>query len=255
MRKGSAVDKRGLWLAFALWLAMATAFLFWFDYAAVSAIFHPQLGPAGRTVFQVQGYSNTVYPFTYAGAALSLVGVACFVFRQERAELGLVVAALLGLLVGNIASIGMINCYEQVFVGLLYYTEFGHAAGIYWLGYYWGQVGLAGSTLAGMIPVVAAVPWGRRRNWPGVSLFLGIYAISMGVWFLHGYTPPQSGDAIDYWANAVSRVSSQLVLVALVSNQDVLGWLLTQVRRIRTKFSRSSPAGASASSVPLRVEE
>jgi hypothetical protein len=249
------VDKRALWVALAVWLAVGTAFLIWFDFAAATAILHPQSDTAGNTQFQVPGYQNTVYPFTYAGALVSVLGVAVFVFQRERPEMRGALAVLLGLVVGNLASIGMINCYEQVFVGLRWFTGFGHGDSVYWLGQYWGTIPHAGATLAGMLPVLAVLPWARRRNWPGVSFFLGVYAVSMAVWFFHGYPDPQNGTALDYWMNALSRISSQLVLVAIVTTHDPIRIVVARVRRIRARPGdrspeRSAPLSPTTASVP-----
>jgi len=230
-----SVDQRGLWISLAVWLAMATAFLIWFDYAAATAIFHPQPDLVGNIRYQVPGFQNTVYPFTYVGVAASVLGVAIFIYLKERPQLGILLAVLLGLVVGNLASIGMINCYEQVFVGLRWFTGFGHGDSVYWMGLYWGNYQEAGMTLAGMIPVLAILPWARWRNWPGISLCLGVYAISMGIWFFHGYPDPQNGDALDYWMNGVSRIASQLALVAAISTQDPLRLLVARFRSYRTR--------------------
>lgn len=54
------MDGRAFWVAIALWLAMTTAFLLWFDYASATAIFHPIKDLSGNILFQVPGYANTV---------------------------------------------------------------------------------------------------------------------------------------------------------------------------------------------------
>jgi hypothetical protein len=224
------MDRRGLWVALVVWLVMATAFLIWFDYAAATAIFHPQTDAAGRTLFQVPDYQNTVYPFTYAGATISVLGVAYFVYRVERPALHPALAVTLALTVGNLASIGMINSYEQVFVGLRWFTGFGHGDSVYWLNQYWGTVGSAGYTLAGMVPVLAVLPWSRWRNLPGVLLCFGVYAIAMAIWFVHGYADPQYGDLLVYAMNAASRIASQVALVAAVSSRDFVSALRSRLR-------------------------
>jgi hypothetical protein len=231
------MNRRTVWIVFAVLLAMGTVFLAWFDYAAVAAIFHPSTDPAGRTVFLVPGYSNTVYPFTYIAAAASVVGVAIFVYRAERREFRWAPGALLALAVGNLASIGMVDCYEQILVGLWWFTGFGHGWSVYWIGRYWGTIPGAGETLAGLVPVLVILPWCQRRNWPGVALCLGVYALSMSVWFFHGLSGPQNGDALDYWMNAVSRGSSQLVLVAAVSSRDVVRLLAARLHKLGQRHS------------------
>jgi hypothetical protein len=225
-----------MWLAVGLWLVTCTAFLIWFDVAAATAILHPGSDPLGHTVFQVPPNSNTVYPFTYVGAAASVVGVAVCVFRRERASMPAIAAVLLGLLVGNLASIGMINCFEQVFLGLRYLTPWNHAAAEYWLVLdWWNSATGAGVTAGGMLAVLAVLPWSRRQNLPGVVACLAVYTASMMIWFFHGYAGPQSGDALDFWMNAVARVASQLALVAAVLPKDAIATLLVAIRPVRTK--------------------
>jgi hypothetical protein len=237
------VDSRQHWIALAVLLATVTSLLIWFDYAAATAIFHPQPDPGGKTLFQIPGYSNTVYPFTYVGVAASVFGVAWFVYKRERPELRIVPAALLALIIGNLASIGMINTFEQAFVGLRYFTIAGQGDSVYWLGLYWGDPRSAGLTLAGMLPVLAILPWARRRNLPSVLLCLGLYALAMSVWFYHGYGDPQYGDATDYGLNSLARIASQLALVAAVSSQDLVRVLW---RRCQSLRRRPAPGGSSA---------
>ncbi len=238
------IERRRFWTVCALWLVTVTAFLIWFDYAAATAFLHPAGDPMGRTLFQVPGYSNTVYPFTYAGVAASVLGVSICVYREERPGLPRIAAAVLAFLVGNLASIGMIDTFEQIFVGLRYYTGFGHGDSVYWLGQYWGSYQSAGVTLGGMLPVLAVLPWSRRRNWTGVALCLGVYGLAMAVWFLHGYSDPQNGDAIDYGMNALARIASQLALVAAVLPKDALTLIREMAANLTRRFSPAPTAPA-----------
>ncbi len=214
------MNLRQAWIVVALWLATVTAFYFWFDYAAVTAIFHQEKDMAGNTLFQVPGYANTVYPFTYVGVAASLVGVAWFVYAQERDRIPKWGAALLGVLVANVASIGMIDVYEQAFVTLGYFTPQSHASDAVWLQLYWGNPSAAAGTFGGMVIVLSILPWVRKRNWPGVALCGALTGVVFAVWFARGFWFPPNGDAADYWMNALSRVASQLALVAAVSSTD-----------------------------------
>jgi len=249
------MDRRALWVAVGVWLATCTIFVIWFDIAAATAIFHPASDPLGRTIFKVAPNANTVYPFTYFGAAASVLGVAICVFRRERAGMPVLAAAVLAFLVGNLASIGMINCFEQAFVGLRYFTVWNHSAAAYWLTlYWWNSVTGAGTTAGGMLVVLAVLPWCRRQNWPGVATCLGIYGVCMATWFLHGYADPQNGDALAYWMNASARVASQMAVVASVLPKDALALLLIALRAARKRILPRGPESNSEGSPSTRLD-
>jgi hypothetical protein len=228
-------------LVLAVWLAALTAYVSWFDYAAVTAIVHPTSDAAGHLRFAVSGYSNMVYPFTYVGVGVSLFGCAYLIFRQERLGRGRVVAALIALGVANIASVGMVNIYEQVFVALNVQSPNGPVVWSFWVQYYWGSASGAAATVTGMVIVLTVLPWASGRNWPGVLLCGGVFAVGSLVWFLNGYGAPPSGDALDYWMNATTRVASQLMLVAAVAPRDVVRELAYRVRRT---WHQDSPGAA-----------
>ena len=220
-------------LVLALWLGTLTAFVSWFDYAAITAIFHPASDAAGNLRFAVVGYSNTVYPSTYVGVGLSGLGCAYFLYQFERPDRGRLLAALIGIGVANIASAGMVNFYEQVFVSLNYLSPHGGAAWSYWIQFYWGSAGAVAGTVTGMVIVLTVLPWASWRNWPSVVALGSLFAAGSIVWFLNGYSPPPAGDALDYWMNAVTRVSSQMMLVAAVAPGDPIRMLVQRFRAVQ----------------------
>ena len=209
-----------LGIAVAVGLLIATAFVSWFDYAAVTAVFHPSTDRSGHLLFQVPGYSNTVYPFTYVGVAASFLGVTYFVFSRERERSSRPLALLLAVLVANLASVGMVDGYEQVFVALMFLSPNLHFAGVYGVHLYWGTAGATAGTVGGLLLLLIVLPWSSRRNWPGVALCLAVTAIALGVWFLSGFAEPSSDSLLAYSMNALSRVASQLAIVAGVSRTD-----------------------------------
>ncbi len=219
------MDVRQLRIATAVWLASASAFLVWFDIWAATAILHPTRDGSGNVIFQVQGVSNTVYPFTYVAVAASVLGIALCIYWYERASLGRWTAALLGLVVGNLASIGMIDVYEQGFVTILAYTPGWQGAGRYWLHQYWlaSATGFAG-TLGGVLVVFSVLPWSRRANWKTVTLLGAVYLVSVAIWYHLGYQSPNAGNPTVYAMNAISRGATQLMLVAAVLPVDALDW-------------------------------
>jgi hypothetical protein len=225
-----------------LLLVLLTAYVWWFDYAAVSALFHPGTDAVGNLLFRVPGYSNTVYPFTYAAVAASFVGVALFVYRQERPLGSRLYAMVLAGLVANLASVGMIDAYEQVFVTLMLYSARLHPYGVAGFQLYWGSVGAAAGTAAGLLLVLVVVPWSRRENAPGVILCLVVAGAAFAAWFFAGFAEPMNGGDLSYAMNATSRIASQLALVAAVSRRDWWTGLVASLRSIRRPRSSLVPS-------------
>jgi hypothetical protein len=233
------VERRQEWLAIVVLLLSCTAFVSWFDYAALTALIHPARDAAGNTQFQVLGYSNQVYPFTYVGVLLSGIGIAYFVYREERLVLGHARAALLGLVIANLASVGMIDIYEQAWLGGGYFIGPDRANSSLWFSLYWGTAGGFGRTLGGVLIAFSILPWSKRRNFPGVLLCGGVVAAAFLTWYANGFGGPASGNILDYSMNASSRIASQLVLVAAVSSVD----FLTELKRIAGAIRRLSRRG------------
>jgi hypothetical protein len=225
-----------------LLLVLLTAYVAWFDYAAVTALFHPGTDAAGNLLFRVPGYSNTVYPFTYVAVAASFVGVAWFVYGQERPRRSWASAAIFGVLVANLASVGMIDAYEQVFVTLMFYSVHLHPYGVTGFELYWGSAGSASGTVAGLLLVLVVVPWSRRENLRGVIACLLVAGAAFAVWFAAGFAEPMGGGSLSYAMNATSRIASQLALVASVSRRDWIAALVETLRSIgRTRSNATSP--------------
>ena len=235
------MDRRALKVALVVWLATATAFVLWFDYAALSALLHPGSGSLGHFAFAVPGYSNTVLPFTYIAVGLSIAGVTWYIFQQERSDFGFWPAFVLGLVVANVASVGMINCYEQVYIGLGCYQPALNQNCVYWMGQYWGTAGGLASTLTGVLIVLTIAPWARRRNWKGIGLMLALTGIFFAGWYAAGYGSPPNGSVVDYWMNAGSRIASQLALVAAVSTRDWFNAISGWTKHLRGESNRSRP--------------
>jgi len=240
-----------LGLAVAIGLVIATSFVAWFDYAALTAIFHPTQDAAGNLRFQVPGYSNTVYPFTYAAVLVSFLGVAYGVYLRERRRSSRGLACVLALLVANLASIGMVNSYEQVFVALMFFSPALHGYGAFGLRLYWGSAGAVASTVGGLLITLVILPWTHRRNGPGVALCLGVAAAAFAVWFASGFAEPSSGGALAYAMNATSRVATQLALVAAVARSDWMGVVAESMRRL---FRPSRGTRRGAATRPTRPE-
>jgi hypothetical protein len=81
------MDRSPTGILVALALLSLSTFRAWFDYAALTAVFFPQTDQGGNLRFQVPRYGNPPYPFTCAGAALSVLGVAYGIYVQEKTPL------------------------------------------------------------------------------------------------------------------------------------------------------------------------
>ncbi len=228
---GPGHDER--WLLWAL-LLIVTTFVSWFDYVAATAIWNPRGASAGALVFLPLGISNTVFPFTYVGVTASVLGVAWCIARREIPSMGKLPAIAVGLLVGNAVSVGMLDAYEQVYVGLGCLQGSTHAICVAELTYYWGSVGAVGYTLTGLALLLILLPWVRPRNWPGGFSLLLLCGAFFAVWVAAGYASPPHGSALDYWMNAGSRIASQLSLVALVWKTD---WVRAGLEVVRLRLA------------------
>jgi hypothetical protein len=199
-----------------IWLSTSALLGWWFAWVAVSGIVHPMRLASGNLVLFAPGagWSSTIYPFTYAGVALSLLGVGYFVLRQEGPSLS---AFVLASLAAYVSSVGMLNVYEQ---GFVLGVEASTHSTAFWA-FYWGTPSSFVWTVVGMTWVLAAFPWWQRYNWRLVVPLLGLYLTSMATWYVFGFPGTDSGATWVYAVNAVSRISSQLVLVALVVPEAV----------------------------------
>ncbi|MGA9839844.1 MAG: hypothetical protein WBE40_03255 [Thermoplasmata archaeon] len=210
-------------------LVTLTAYLSWFDDAPVVAIFDPTTEAVRNLRFAVVGYSNTVYPFTYVGVALSVVGCSHLIYRAERPARWRAVAARIGLGVANIESVGMINVHEQGFVAVNYLSPHSRPDRTPMIPTYWGSAG----AVAGTVTVLTILSWSQVRNRPSVVLLAGVFALGSLVWFASGYWPPPSGKAVGYWMNEWTRAASQLILVAALAPSDSVRFLVDRAYKGR----------------------
>lgn len=196
-----------------LWLLSMGLLDWWFVWVVVTGIGHLGRDPGGSLVFQSPAADHVFYPFTLAAALLSLLGVAGAVAFRERGSRW---AVPLGLLVGFVSTVGMINVYEQVFVAALE-TSTGSVS---WWAYYWGGANGIG-TLLGLLGVAAVLPWVSRRNLRPAFVVLGIFLLGMLIWFAVGFPPVTDGSPTIYALNAATRLLSQGMLVLLVLPEEV----------------------------------
>jgi hypothetical protein len=232
--RGRSAD--GLWGIYLLWLAVATISLWPYIWVFLTGLTH--LGPAqgGYLMFSSTESNPTgriqIFPITVLALALSILGVAYFVARAERPHRW---AIPLALAVGAVASIGMVNVYEQPWVTLLSIRLNFY----YWPHQYWGPAGIA-TTLFGMSWVGAALPWWRKENARPALVAAAAYAVLMAIWWSLGYPQASEGSPVGFVLNQLTRLISQLLLVVLVADRAVLrAWwdrLGSYGRRVRTGF-------------------
>jgi hypothetical protein len=201
-RTGRAV----LWV----WLGTAALLGYWFAWVAVSALFHVSADAGGNVVLLGSNADHAVYPFTYVAVGIAFIGLSYFVFDQERGRRD---APFLGPLVAYVGCVGMINLYEQIFLIGLYSSS----RSTYWLVQDWGTPPSAFFSAIGIFWVFASAPWWHRRNLSLAVPLLLAYAVSMGLWMAGGFPPVESGLGRVYALNTISRVTSELVPVALAT--------------------------------------
>ncbi|MEM4416602.1 MAG: hypothetical protein QXD32_00925 [Nitrososphaerota archaeon] len=192
-------------LVFMAWLIASIPSLAWYDLRAYEALLHISHDRAGNIVFQ--SGSTVIYPFTYAAALISLVGVAYYLVRSERRVLAVPVA----ILVARASTIGMMNLYEQVFTGV--------GSAIWqenvWLRYYGSDFITFMWGVSGMLWVITVAPWVRRANLVPVVLVMLGYVLGMVAWILTGYQPPDM-NRTSYLLNTVTRLLPHIALVFAV---------------------------------------
>ncbi len=156
---------------------------------------------------------RVIYPFTYVGAGLSFFVPSYYIFKAERkkGKMNFLGSLMLGGLAADISSVGMLNVFEQVFVT---FNQFAHHFD-YWFIAYWGTPDAALSTVIGLGFVFESMPWWTRLNLRLVFACLALFVGGMIVWYLLGF-PSETSGVLIYSINAITRVSSQMILVLLV---------------------------------------
>jgi hypothetical protein len=178
-------------------------FLIWLGLSLV-----PATGVISFDLSALSPGNNGVFPFTYIGAAASLIGVSVGIFYRENKKLW---AIPLAIIASNASSIGMINVYEQVFVSLNQITY----QYSYWFFIYWSNEETATWTVIGMLWILASAPWWNAKNLRFVVSTLIVFGVSMGTWFLFGMPTSDSGSPLALALNAITRITSQAVLIFL----------------------------------------
>jgi hypothetical protein len=100
--------------------------------------------------------NRVIYPFTYVGAGLSFCFLFYFIYKEERktGKVNFLYSLMLGGLIADISSVGMLNVFEQLFVTfnqLAYHFD-------YWFIAYWGTPEAALSTIIGLSFVLVSAP-------------------------------------------------------------------------------------------------
>jgi hypothetical protein len=182
---------------------LGALFLIWLGLSLI-----PDTGVTRLDLTALSPGNNGVYPYTYVGAAASFVAVALAIYFQENKKLW---AIPLAIIAANASSIGMLNVYEQVWVSLNQ-TAYHYSS---WFILYWSNETTATWSIIGMLWVLASAPWWNRKNLRLVLPTLVIFCVSMGIWFLLGMPTANSGSSVGLTLNAISRISSQVILIFL----------------------------------------
>jgi hypothetical protein len=229
--QGAGDPARRLHLVFLVWLATSALLTWWFVAVVVDGLYHVGSDVGGNLLFYSTAQQHPFYPFTLVAAFLSFLGVTYFVVRAEGIRWWSVPLALV---VAEVATVGMINVYEQFFIVPMQVAD--HDS--YWLNQYWGGLGHAAATILGMSWVAAALPWWRRENARLASGVFGAYLAAMAVWIAIGFPPVESGSWIAYLMNTVSRFLSQATLVVLVADRQ---WIADMRAHVLGMWARKAP--------------
>ena len=195
------------------WLFASVVALSWFDKTLVAALLRFGTDPSGTFVFETvnpNGDLIHIYPFTLAAASFSLVGVTYYIFKTERKWWAIPV----GLLAARAVTLGMINLYEQIFIGLgqiVWKVDL-------WSKYYGGDPFNVMWTILSILWNITTLPWWQRRNAKPAAICFGLFLAVVVIWLLIGYPPVESGNHAAYVLNATSRLLSQTTQVILVMN-------------------------------------
>ena len=224
-------------LGFLGWLLSCAIFAYWFLWVAVSGLFGQRTDSGGNLVLYATGPNHTVYPFTYLAAGLSFVLLMFFIYRRERPKWDAIIIAPLA---AYLSSVGMINVYEQVFLAGTFHAT----GGTYGYGVDWGSVNGALFSIFGISWLLASAPWWDRKNAQLAGALIGVFVVSILAWVAIGFPVVETGSPSVYFLNTVSRVTSQLIPVALVLPSGARSSLNSVVNRLRTLFRRYPAARA-----------
>jgi len=182
--------------------------LSWFDIKALNALFNLSFDRAGNLIFVHE--DTVIYPFTYVGSLISFFGVSYYVMKCERRIIFLAVA----ILAARASTVGMVSLYEFIYVGL---GDLVWRAGV-WSRIYAGDLISSLWKVAEMTWILAVSPWWRWENLRYTVYLFVFYLGAMLVWLSLGFPSVDSGSGVAYFLNALTRLTSHLVIVVSVRN-------------------------------------
>jgi hypothetical protein len=213
MDSGLGGNEKACVVIYGAWLFASVVALSWFDKTIVTALLHFGTHPTRTLVFETvnpNGEIQRIYPFTLVSALVSLIGVTYYIFRREKKWW----AIPIGLLAARAVTLGMINLYEQIFIGL---GQIVWKVDI-WSRYYGGDPSNLMWTILAILWNITTLPWWQRKNAKPAAICFGLFLVVMLIWLLTGYHPVESGNYAAYVLNATSRLLSQTTQVILVRN-------------------------------------
>ena len=226
----SIVTPRAERLGFLAYLVTSALFAYWFAWVAISALLHPRLDSGGHLVLYSAQAGHTAYPFTYAAAAVAMIGIAVAIYFAEKPRRDAIVIALLA---SYLTCVGMINLYEQVFLACTAAAT--HST--YWWTVDFGSVDATIFTVIGIAWLGASAPWWRRENAKLAAILAGLFGAAMLAWLAIGFPIVEQGNPLVYLLNTVSRFASELIPLSLVLPPRYTAKLFAAPRWLKTRLA------------------
>ena len=197
-------EKAKLRIPFIMLLLISLAILSWYPTQLLQAIFGFNFS---QGTFVGSSGQSQIFSFTVADAALSMVLITLWIFRQEERKGRYLPLAIV---VAYICTIPVTMWYEQVYAALSDLSN--HSS--YWLNLY-SQPDKLTEVIIDMGLLFVAYPLMKRQNLKLVSIFALLTLVFFAGWYAIGFEFPTTS-AVAYFFNAASRITSQIAVALTV---------------------------------------
>ncbi|MDJ0269237.1 MAG: hypothetical protein NXY59_01555 [Aigarchaeota archaeon] len=186
-------------------LFLSIPMFIWYDKQALTALQNMAIDKSGNAVFLSE--NQVIYPFTYAGALLTILGITSLMARRYGFSISNLIVSLL---LGRAVAGALIVVYEQIFtlLGSIVWKE------NVWLLYY-GDIETLLWNAAKVGFLITLLPHINPNMKYYTTLILATYFILMISWMALGMRPPHQ-DALNYALNATTRLLLHAVPLTLL---------------------------------------